>query len=245
MGKSERVSHHGEGYIMLYRKSLTSAVFQDEKTWKVWSWCILRANWNSIPIDFDGEQVTLRRGEFVTGSHKMVGELEMSISTVWRHLRKLEKWGNIGIKTGRRFTVITVLNYDVYQDPSRSEFALDGIQTGTYREPSGNLAGTYRQQIISKEYEERKEVKKEARPESLESVTTFFSANNASPKDAQDFFDHFSSNGWKVGGRAPMKDWHAAARKWIRNIPEFKHGGDKKQDEEAARVARIRKAIGI
>ena len=31
------------------------------------------------------------------------------------------------------------------------------------------------------------------------------------------FFDHFESNGWKVGGKTPMKDWRAAFRKWNRN----------------------------
>ena len=36
------------------------------------------------------------------------------------------------------------------------------------------------------------------------------------PLEADVFFDHFSSNGWKVGGKAPMKDWRAAARNWVR-----------------------------
>lgn len=31
-------------------------------------------------------------------------------------------------------------------------------------------------------------------------------------KDVQSAFDHYESNGWKVGGRAPVKDWKAAAR---------------------------------
>lgn len=34
--------------------------------------------------------------------------------------------------------------------------------------------------------------------------------------DPRAFFDHFTSNGWKVGGKAPMKDWRAAARNWAR-----------------------------
>lgn len=33
-------------------------------------------------------------------------------------------------------------------------------------------------------------------------------------KEAKTFFDHFTSNGWKVGGKAPMKDWQAAMRTW-------------------------------
>ena len=36
------------------------------------------------------------------------------------------------------------------------------------------------------------------------------------PLEADVFFDYFTSNDWKVGGRAPMKDWRAAARNWCR-----------------------------
>ena len=34
-----------------------------------------------------------------------------------------------------------------------------------------------------------------------------------------DFFNHYESNGWKVG-RVPMKDWKAAARNWISRAKE-------------------------
>jgi len=34
--------------------------------------------------------------------------------------------------------------------------------------------------------------------------------------EAQSFIDHFTSNGWKVGGRAAMKDWKAAVRNWLK-----------------------------
>ncbi len=34
--------------------------------------------------------------------------------------------------------------------------------------------------------------------------------------DAQEWFDHYESNGWKVG-RNPMKDWKACVRKWGRS----------------------------
>jgi len=32
--------------------------------------------------------------------------------------------------------------------------------------------------------------------------------------DPELFHNHYSSNGWKVGGRAAMKDWEAAVRTW-------------------------------
>lgn len=41
----------------------------------------------------------------------------------------------------------------------------------------------------------------------------------------QQFIDHYESNGWKVGGRAPMKDWQAAVRNWEKN--QVQNGGNK------------------
>ncbi len=32
--------------------------------------------------------------------------------------------------------------------------------------------------------------------------------------DPQHFVDHYTANGWKVGGRTPMRDWQAAVRTW-------------------------------
>lgn len=40
------------------------------------------------------------------------------------------------------------------------------------------------------------------------------------PIDAEAFIDHFTSNGWKVGGKTPMKDWKAAVRQWRRRDEE-------------------------
>lgn len=35
--------------------------------------------------------------------------------------------------------------------------------------------------------------------------------------EAMRFHDHFQSNGWKVSGKAPMKDWQSAMRNWMRS----------------------------
>lgn len=38
--------------------------------------------------------------------------------------------------------------------------------------------------------------------------------NNVDPNQ---FIDHYEANGWKIGGRSPMRDWKAAVRTWERN----------------------------
>jgi hypothetical protein len=51
----------------------------------------------------------------------------------------------------------------------------------------------------------------------LDMVQTWFS-ENGNPTMAGPFFDYYESNGWVQGrARKPIRDWHAAARGWIRN----------------------------
>ena len=38
--------------------------------------------------------------------------------------------------------------------------------------------------------------------------------------ECEKFFDYYSSNGWKVSGRTPMKDWKASFRNWIKNAED-------------------------
>jgi hypothetical protein len=38
---------------------------------------------------------------------------------------------------------------------------------------------------------------------------------------ATSFHDHFESNGWRVGGRTPMKNWQAGLRQWRARQEQF------------------------
>ncbi len=58
-------------------------------------------------------------------------------------------------------------------------------------------------------------------PPSPEQVKTFFKIQEYPELEAHKFYNHFQSNGWKVGGKSPMKDWHAAARNWMLNFNKF------------------------
>ena len=68
----------------------------------------------------------------------------------------------------------------------------------------------------------------------MEQVTAFFQEKNRSELEAQKFFNHFESNGWLVGGKAKMKNWHAAARNWILNSDKFQSGMQQKKPGDIA-----------
>ena len=79
--------------------------------------------------------------------------------------------------------------------------------------------------LSKNEKEKRKKVapkkEKDFIPSSLDEVLSFFLANHYPELEAKKFFFHFESNGWKVGGKSPMKNWQAAAHNWMLNVQKF------------------------
>jgi hypothetical protein len=61
-------------------------------------------------------------------------------------------------------------------------------------------------------------------PPSLTEVKLYFAQKKFLLPEAEKFHNYFESNGWLVGGRAPMRNWKAAARNWILNSKKFTNG---------------------
>jgi hypothetical protein len=69
---------------------------------------------------------------------------------------------------------------------------------------------------------ERRTTKPAFIPPTLEEIQAFVvKERGGSMADAENFFDHFSANGWRVSGKTPMRDWKAAARKWVRTSAQW------------------------
>jgi hypothetical protein len=66
---------------------------------------------------------------------------------------------------------------------------------------------------------------KKSKIPSLDEARAYAETIGLSASEAEKFFDHFSANGWKAGGKAPMADWQAALRNWQRNEPLFSQNG--------------------
>jgi len=77
--------------------------------------------------------------------------------------------------------------------------------------------------LEEKEEDKEKDQKGDARgkPESRSEVDAYAAEIGMSKADVDSWFDHFEANGWKVGGKAAMKDWRAALRNGQRRAPSF------------------------
>ena len=71
------------------------------------------------------------------------------------------------------------------------------------------------------------EIDKDSKPKkkfikpTIEQIKEYAKEANLVNLDPNAFFDHFESNGWKVSGISPMKDWKAAMRTWNRRTLQF------------------------
>jgi hypothetical protein len=104
------------GWVCLWRKSLKSTAWQDETVWRVWCWCLIKANRKDSEIKFNGTDVIIKRGQFITGKIKALAEMPNLSEWKWRNsLKYLKSTQRIDIKTTSKNTLITVCNYEDYQ----------------------------------------------------------------------------------------------------------------------------------
>ena len=109
-----------DGYIKVYRKMMRSRVFQNEGLFKIWMWCLLKANhkgqWIIIKTGRGTTEVWIEPGQFIFGRLTAAKELKMKPSTVWKRIIKLKNMRNLNIESNRLYSVITIINWEFYQE---------------------------------------------------------------------------------------------------------------------------------
>lgn len=75
------------------------------------------------------------------------------------------------------------------------------------------LRSTNYKEVPNKRSTKEKEGTKRFKPPTVEEVRAYCQERK-NGIDPETFVDHYTANGWKVGGKSPMKDWKAAVRTW-------------------------------
>lgn len=101
------------GWVCLYRSLLTSEVWEDHNLTRVFIWCLLKANHK--PRDWRGQ--IIQRGSFVTSTAKAASEIDLSRTVIARALKRLAARRMIVTKAAQRYTLVSVCNYETYQQP--------------------------------------------------------------------------------------------------------------------------------
>jgi len=108
------------GYVKFWRKSLDSGFLQNPNLFTFWSWCLLKASHKRRKQMVGMELVELSPGDFVFGRKSASVELKMSEQTIRTCLKKLKKLENLTTKVTNKFTLISIVNWDTYQDDKKN-----------------------------------------------------------------------------------------------------------------------------
>lgn len=112
------------GWISLHRKIKDSAVYSDSDLLKLWIHCLLKATHTHYEQLVGNTVVKLEPGQFVTGRDALAEEFNKGVPTtkkcsaisLWRRLKILEKLEMLNIKTTNKYSVVTVIKWNEYQD---------------------------------------------------------------------------------------------------------------------------------
>ena len=181
-GFIEEIDIKGEGWISLHRKILKNAVFQDPVTFRLWIYLLLKANHKPKRVIFNGEEITVERGQLVTGLQSLCDNTATSLRQVRTRLWSLQRASMIERKTSNRFSIITILNYSHYQDSNYKKRQTENEIKGQAKrqavfDPEGqaNDKLTTTNNKVNKEKEWQKSGKKEPDPLSKDFVLWFAS----------------------------------------------------------------------
>lgn len=220
------------GWIKLYRSLLDNPIVcKDTEYFTIWAYILLKATRQDTPAIFKGEKITLKPGQLLIGrqaiSNHFGGKSSLSESKVQRVLKTLEIEQQIEQQTSNKNRLITVINWELYQDNEQQiEQRVNNQRTTTEQQLNTN------KNIRSKEVKEEvlKECVKPSHPPLQEIID--FCNQNKFIMDPEQFYNYEESKGWKVGN-IPMKDWKAACRNWEKRekdfIKERKNNGNGKQ----------------
>lgn len=106
-----------EGWIKLHRQLLENpVVMKDAEHLAIWIYLLLHASHSEREVLFGGKKIIIKEGQLITGRKIISQELGINESKTYRVLNELKSEHQIEQQTSNRNSLITVLNWNLYQN---------------------------------------------------------------------------------------------------------------------------------
>jgi len=103
------------GYISLHRKLIDSPIYSDSQALHLWIHLLFLANHKTNTFVQNGKQVTVNRGQVLTGRQRLSESTKLSESKVQRLLELFVELKMIEQQTNSKNRLISITNYSLYQ----------------------------------------------------------------------------------------------------------------------------------
>lgn len=213
------------GFILLHRKITEWEWYQNPNTFRVFLHCLLKANFTDGR--FEGKDI--KRGQFVTSLPSLSDQTSLSIRQVRVALDHLIMTGELTNKSFSKYRIITVVNYDKYQNDDRQN---DSQMTDKRQTDDSQMTDKCQQYKKNNKNNKNNNNNKTSIfiPPTKEDVEQYCDEKGIFGFDAERFIDYYTSKGWMIG-KNKMKDWRAAVRTWLRNDRERQKQKEQEYEE--------------
>jgi len=195
-----------KGYIKLFRKITKWQWYTHETTFRVFIHLLFKANWEDKIVN----GIHLKRGQVITNWREIATELEIldknkkpARQPIRTALKNLKSTNDITTKKLNKGTIITINNYNNYQDITN--------KTTNKKIETNHQPNHQPNQPINKEEKEEKNIYIYIIPTEQEVINYLQGYNLANiQKTALEFIEFCKKYGHKLG-----HEWHDLLRYWV------------------------------
>lgn len=142
-----------QGWIKLHKSIIENPyLMKDKDALAIWIWLLCNATYEKIDTMFNGQRVTLKRGQLICGRKQISEQLHINESKVFRTTNKLESEHMIEQQKSSHGTLITIVNWNKYQWNEQPTEQQVNSQPNNNRTSSEHQVNTIQER---KEYKER------------------------------------------------------------------------------------------
>ena len=107
------------GYVLVWRKIQDSGLMQMPNTLAVFLHLLFSATHQTLKVGTTTGVIELQRVQYISGLYLQSKDLKQSVQQIRTSLARLEQLEIISIKSTSKYSIYTIENYDIYQDPNK------------------------------------------------------------------------------------------------------------------------------
>lgn len=148
------------GWMKFYRKIQENWIWQSDEPYcmrSAWDYILFNVKFSDSKISWRNQTVEIKRGQMITSLRELANEWKWSTGKVTRFLNKLEKENMILKEDAKSGTLLTVVNYEVYQGEENTNETPTEHKRNTNETPTKHQRNTLKKE--DKEEKEKKNIK--------------------------------------------------------------------------------------
>ena len=217
------------GWIKVERALMDNFLWEDKPFafGQAWIDLLMLANHKDQKSVYKGKTVTMKRGTVNRSISWLARRWGWSRHKARDFLTLLEHDNMVKVNATTNRTTITIVNYALYQDLQTTK----GQRKDSERTARGHIQE-------GKEGKESIILTNNTNRPTLTEIEDFIKEHGYAVS-ASEFYDYYSSQGWKRANGMPVKDWRACVRSWNRKAMKEADAIIEKHEARQKRLAEL------